>query len=106
MCIIFFLKLTHIHFFGSVRWDCSFQYGSLVEEVDGHTAILYHRLQLDWFPMYVLLFAGNVPLLAYAARELCIHCKIMTHFFLGSQMDMSLCYICKYTFVGLLNVWR
>ncbi|RWV97130.1 hypothetical protein GW17_00040103 [Ensete ventricosum] len=27
-----------------------FQYGSLVEEVDGHTAILYHRLQLDWFP--------------------------------------------------------
>ena len=33
------------------RWDCSFQYGSLVEEVDGHTAILYHRLQLDWFPM-------------------------------------------------------
>ncbi|AQK66288.1 Protein ENHANCED DISEASE RESISTANCE 2 [Zea mays] len=34
------------------EWDCSFQYGSLVEEVDGHTAILYHRLQLDWFPMY------------------------------------------------------
>ncbi|PWZ23004.1 Protein ENHANCED DISEASE RESISTANCE 2 [Zea mays] len=34
-------------------WDCSFQYGSLVEEVDGHTAILYHRLQLDWFPMFV-----------------------------------------------------
>jgi hypothetical protein len=33
------------------RWDCSFQYGSLVEEVDGHTALLYHRLQLDWFPM-------------------------------------------------------
>ncbi|CAN6486987.1 unnamed protein product [Victoria cruziana] len=33
------------------EWDCSFQYGSLVEEVDGHTAILYHRLQLDWFPM-------------------------------------------------------
>nr|CAB3500020.1 unnamed protein product [Digitaria exilis] len=32
-------------------WDCSFQYGSLVEEVDGHTAILYHRLQLDWFPI-------------------------------------------------------
>ncbi|KAK6158393.1 hypothetical protein DH2020_005707 [Rehmannia glutinosa] len=31
------------------EWDCSFQYGSLVEEVDGHTAILYHRLQLDWF---------------------------------------------------------
>ncbi|XP_037495822.1 protein ENHANCED DISEASE RESISTANCE 2 isoform X1 [Jatropha curcas] len=35
------------------EWDCSFQYGSLVEEVDGHTAILYHRLQLDWFPMIV-----------------------------------------------------
>ncbi|KAG5540329.1 hypothetical protein RHGRI_020534 [Rhododendron griersonianum] len=33
------------------EWDCSFQYGSLVEEVDGHTAILYHRLQLDWFPV-------------------------------------------------------
>ncbi|KAG5540377.1 hypothetical protein RHGRI_020564 [Rhododendron griersonianum] len=26
---------------------------SLVEEVDGHTAILYHRLQLDWFPVIV-----------------------------------------------------
>ncbi|XP_038973542.1 protein ENHANCED DISEASE RESISTANCE 2-like isoform X2 [Phoenix dactylifera] len=35
------------------EWDCTFQYGSLVEEVDGHTAILYHRLQLDWFPMFV-----------------------------------------------------
>ncbi|XP_050267124.1 protein ENHANCED DISEASE RESISTANCE 2 [Quercus robur] len=35
------------------EWDCSFQYGSLVEEVDGHTALLYHRLQLDWFPMFV-----------------------------------------------------
>ncbi|KAF5936475.1 hypothetical protein HYC85_027604 [Camellia sinensis] len=35
----------------TTRWDCSFQYGSLVEEVDGHTAILYHRLQQDWFPM-------------------------------------------------------
>ncbi|KAL3652788.1 Protein ENHANCED DISEASE RESISTANCE 2 [Castilleja foliolosa] len=35
------------------EWDCSFQYGSLVEEVDGHTAILYHRLQLDWCPMFV-----------------------------------------------------
>ncbi|XP_039060423.1 protein ENHANCED DISEASE RESISTANCE 2-like [Hibiscus syriacus] len=35
------------------EWDCSFQYGSLVEEVDGHTAILYHRLQLDWFPAFV-----------------------------------------------------
>ncbi|XP_020573857.1 protein ENHANCED DISEASE RESISTANCE 2-like [Phalaenopsis equestris] len=33
------------------EWDCSFQYGSLVEEVDGHTAILYHRLQLGWFSM-------------------------------------------------------
>ncbi|CAA7406505.1 unnamed protein product [Spirodela intermedia] len=35
------------------EWDCSFQDGSLVEEVDGHTAILYQRLQLDWFPMFV-----------------------------------------------------
>ncbi|KAK9095654.1 hypothetical protein Scep_027123 [Stephania cephalantha] len=35
------------------EWDCSFQYGSLVEEVDGHTAVLYHRLQLDWFPMII-----------------------------------------------------
>eukprot|EP00268_Persea_americana_P007218 TRINITY_DN1265_c0_g1_i2.p1 TRINITY_DN1265_c0_g1~~TRINITY_DN1265_c0_g1_i2.p1 ORF type:complete len:731 (-),score=125.31 TRINITY_DN1265_c0_g1_i2:1140-3332(-) len=35
------------------EWDCSFQHGSLVEEVDGHTAILYHRLQLDWLPMIV-----------------------------------------------------
>ncbi|KAI5656440.1 hypothetical protein M9H77_25233 [Catharanthus roseus] len=35
------------------EWDCSFQHGSLVEEVDGHTAILYHRLQLDWFSMFV-----------------------------------------------------
>ncbi|OAY80724.1 Protein ENHANCED DISEASE RESISTANCE 2-like, partial [Ananas comosus] len=33
------------------EWDCSFHYGSLVEEVDGHTAILYHRLQLDWLPI-------------------------------------------------------
>ncbi|XP_058103831.1 protein ENHANCED DISEASE RESISTANCE 2-like isoform X2 [Magnolia sinica] len=35
------------------EWDCSFQQGRLVEEVDGHTAVLYHRLQLDWFPMFV-----------------------------------------------------
>lgn len=35
------------------EWDCSFQYGSLVEEVDGHTAVMYHRLQLDWFPTFV-----------------------------------------------------
>ncbi|KAG8094067.1 hypothetical protein GUJ93_ZPchr0012g19332 [Zizania palustris] len=35
------------------EWDCSFQYGSLVEEVDGHTAILYHRLQLNWCSMFV-----------------------------------------------------
>uniref|UniRef100_A0ACD5UK90 Uncharacterized protein n=1 Tax=Avena sativa TaxID=4498 RepID=A0ACD5UK90_AVESA len=35
------------------EWDCSFQYGSLVEEVDGHTAILYHRLQLEWFSGFV-----------------------------------------------------
>ncbi|KAJ4778086.1 Protein ENHANCED DISEASE RESISTANCE 2 [Rhynchospora pubera] len=35
------------------EWDCSFDFGSLVQEVDGHTAILYHRLQLDWYPMIV-----------------------------------------------------
>ncbi|XP_009605741.1 protein ENHANCED DISEASE RESISTANCE 2-like isoform X2 [Nicotiana tomentosiformis] len=35
------------------EWDCSFQYGSLVEEVDGHTAILYHRIQLDWFSTFI-----------------------------------------------------
>lgn len=35
------------------EWDCSFQYGSLVEEVDGHTAVLYHRLQMNWFPVFV-----------------------------------------------------
>eukprot|EP01018_Ginkgo_biloba_P007719 Gb_07652 [translate_table: standard] len=35
------------------EWDCNIHYGSLVEEVDGHTAIIYHRLQLHWFPMFV-----------------------------------------------------
>ncbi|XP_065002222.1 protein ENHANCED DISEASE RESISTANCE 2-like isoform X1 [Musa acuminata AAA Group] len=30
------------------EWDCSFQHGDLVEEVDGHTAVLYQRLQLEW----------------------------------------------------------
>ncbi|KAL7164726.1 hypothetical protein ACSBR2_040599 [Camellia fascicularis] len=35
------------------EWDCSFHDGRLVEEVDGHTAILYQKLQLDWFPMFV-----------------------------------------------------
>ncbi|KAH8499681.1 hypothetical protein H0E87_015059 [Populus deltoides] len=35
------------------EWDSTFQNGSLVEEVDGHTAILYHRLQLGWFPKFV-----------------------------------------------------
>eukprot|EP00261_Vitis_vinifera_P027489 XP_010661303.1 PREDICTED: protein ENHANCED DISEASE RESISTANCE 2 isoform X2 [Vitis vinifera] len=35
------------------EWDCSFQYGSLVEEVDGHTAVLYHRLQLYWYPTFI-----------------------------------------------------
>nr|ACF33182.1 wheat kinase-START domain protein [Triticum dicoccoides]ACF33187.1 wheat kinase-START domain protein splice variant WKS1.1 [Triticum dicoccoides] len=35
------------------EWDCSFSYGSLVEEVDGHTAILYHRPHLDWFLTFV-----------------------------------------------------
>ncbi|KVH91657.1 protein of unknown function DUF1336 [Cynara cardunculus var. scolymus] len=44
---------TRSEFDLAFRWDCSFQDGSLVEEVDGHTAILYHRLQLDWFPTFV-----------------------------------------------------
>lgn len=35
------------------EWDCSFQFGSVVEEVDGHTAVIYHQLLLDWFPMFV-----------------------------------------------------
>ncbi|XP_074270256.1 protein ENHANCED DISEASE RESISTANCE 2-like isoform X1 [Silene latifolia] len=35
------------------EWDCSFQFGSLVEEVDGHTAVIYHRLQLDWYSMLI-----------------------------------------------------
>ncbi|CAO2041434.1 unnamed protein product [Urochloa humidicola] len=35
------------------EWDCSFRHGSLVEEVDGHTAILYHKLQLHWCQMLV-----------------------------------------------------
>ncbi|GAB4857943.1 Protein ENHANCED DISEASE RESISTANCE 2 [Ancistrocladus abbreviatus] len=37
------------------EWDCTFQYGSLVEEVDGHTAVIYHRLLLDcnWFQMFI-----------------------------------------------------
>ncbi|KAG2655327.1 hypothetical protein PVAP13_1KG004100 [Panicum virgatum] len=35
------------------EWDCSFRHGSLVEEIDGHTAILYHSLQLHWCPMLV-----------------------------------------------------
>ncbi|CAI9095146.1 OLC1v1031025C2 [Oldenlandia corymbosa var. corymbosa] len=35
------------------EWDSTFQYGSLVEEVDGHTAVLYHRLQLDWLPILI-----------------------------------------------------
>lgn len=35
------------------EWDCSFLYGCIIEAVDGHTAVLYHRLQLNWFPMFV-----------------------------------------------------
>ncbi|KAJ3672581.1 hypothetical protein LUZ60_007302 [Juncus effusus] len=35
------------------EWDCSFAYGNQIEEVDGHTHIVYHRLQLDWCPMLV-----------------------------------------------------
>lgn len=57
LCVPFFLTKLFLLFFSChLRWDCSFQYGSLVEEVDGHTAILYHRLQLDWFSAYVLPF--------------------------------------------------
>ncbi|CAD6216789.1 unnamed protein product [Miscanthus lutarioriparius] len=35
------------------EWDCSFRQGSLVEEVDGHTAVLYHSLQLHWCPRLI-----------------------------------------------------
>ncbi|BBN19009.1 hypothetical protein MPTK1_8g07260 [Marchantia polymorpha subsp. ruderalis] len=35
------------------EWDASFHHGSLVEEVDGHTAIYHHRLELDWFPTFI-----------------------------------------------------
>jgi hypothetical protein len=35
------------------EWDCSFHHGRIVQEVDGHTAILHHWLQLDWFRMLV-----------------------------------------------------
>jgi hypothetical protein len=53
MCYSFDLidVLIHASYLVMVRWDCSFNFGSLVQEVDGHTAILYHRLQLDWYPM-------------------------------------------------------
>jgi hypothetical protein len=56
LCIPLFLTNNDFYCFSLcyLRWDCSFQYGSLVEEVDGHTAILYHRLQLDWFSGYVI----------------------------------------------------
>ncbi|KAH9753032.1 hypothetical protein KPL71_014939 [Citrus sinensis] len=42
------------------EWDCSLLYRSLVEEVDGHTAILYHRLQLDWLPILMLTCSSRV----------------------------------------------
>jgi hypothetical protein len=51
------------------EWDCSFQYGSLVEEVDGHTAILYHRLQLDWFSMYVFPSCWKHSLLPFGVPQ-------------------------------------
>ncbi|CAM6126377.1 unnamed protein product [Calypogeia fissa] len=35
------------------EWDASFHHGSLVETVDGHTAIFYHRLESDWFPTFI-----------------------------------------------------
>jgi len=31
------------------KWDCNFHHGSMVQEVDGHIAILHHYLQLEWF---------------------------------------------------------
>ncbi|MCO5606865.1 hypothetical protein L7F22_061056 [Adiantum nelumboides] len=30
------------------EWDSTFHHGIMVKEVDGHRAILYHRLQLGW----------------------------------------------------------
>ncbi|KAH8972155.1 hypothetical protein BDL97_02G180500 [Sphagnum fallax] len=35
------------------EWDCSFHHGRIVQGVDGHTAILHHCLQLDWFRMFL-----------------------------------------------------
>ncbi|XP_024396181.1 protein ENHANCED DISEASE RESISTANCE 2 isoform X3 [Physcomitrium patens] len=35
------------------EWDCSFHEARLVQEVDGHTTILYQRLQLDFLPMFL-----------------------------------------------------
>ncbi|KAL6556460.1 Protein ENHANCED DISEASE RESISTANCE 2 [Orobanche gracilis] len=51
------------------EWDCSFQYGSLVEEVDGHTAILYHRLQLDWFPTFRFVWPRDLCYVRYWRRN-------------------------------------
>jgi hypothetical protein len=42
----------------------------------------YYTIGYNWIGSQCMFcfFAGNVPLLACAPRELCIHCKIMTHF--------------------------
>ncbi|KAL0909996.1 hypothetical protein M5K25_020915 [Dendrobium thyrsiflorum] len=49
------------------EWDSSFQYGRLVEKVDEHTAILYHRLQLGRFSM--LLWPRDLCYVRYWRRN-------------------------------------
>jgi len=49
------------------EWDCSFHEGKLVQEVDGHTTILYHRLQLDFLPM--LLWPRDLCYVRYWRRN-------------------------------------
>jgi len=43
----------------------------------------YYIIGYNWIGSQCMFcfFSGNVPLLAYDARELCIHCKIMTFFY-------------------------
>eukprot|EP00850_Spirogloea_muscicola_P014515 SM000105S13860 [mRNA] locus=s105:131278:138194:+ [translate_table: standard] len=38
------------------EWDAAFQQGSLVEEVDGHTAVIYHAFQQHYCPWGFLRF--------------------------------------------------
>jgi hypothetical protein len=49
------------------EWDCSFHHGSMVQEVDGHTAILHHCLQLDWF--HVVLWPRDLCYVRYWRRN-------------------------------------